>query len=426
MIARSRIGSGRGSAGAAHPTGKGVAPLHGVRVLDLSTGIAGPFCTKLLATLGASVLKVEPPGEGDPSRRAGPFPGDVPHAEKSGTILHLNTSKQGVTLDVGSAMGRRLLPALLRGRHILVESFAPGAMERWGLGARELQARFPGLVVVSVSAFGQDGPYRDWKTSEIITYGMGGAMFSTGLPEREPHKLAGSVAMHQAGYLAALAAVTSHYGYGARGGVGDHVDVSLFEALASSQDRRTTQLIAHQYTGIINGRRPAGTLLGAGVRPCKDGFVNISVTEQAFERFVRMMGWERALTDPRFATVESRAVPGRSDEFDIEYLLPWLLERTMEEVCTFAQARRFPFTPVYSPETLLQEAFFRERGLWQAVEHPAAGRLEHGAVNMRFGEARLPPLGAAPMLGEHNAAVYCGELGLSRHELAMLRQHDVI
>ena len=351
----------------------------------------------------------------------------MPHPEKSGLFLHLNTSKRGVTLDVGSAMGRRLLPALLDGCDILVESFAPGEMARWGMGAAEMQARFPGLVVVSISAFGQDGPYRDWRTSEIITYGMGGAMFSTGLPEREPHKLAGSVAMHQAGYLAALAAVTSYYGSGegARG-VGDHVDISLFEALASSQDRRTTQLIAHQYTGIINGRRPAGTLLGAGVRPCKDGFVNISVTDQQFPRFVRMMGWERALADPRFATVESRATPGRSDEFDIEYLLPWLLERTTEEICTFAQERRFPFTPVYNPETLLKEAFFQERGLWHAVEHPAAGLLEHAAGNMRFGEASLPTLGPAPTLGEHNAAVYCGELGLSRHEMAMLRQQHVI
>ncbi|MSQ24814.1 MAG: CoA transferase [Dehalococcoidia bacterium] len=422
----------------AKATAKGTAPLHGVRVVDLSTGIAGPFCAKLLATLGASVLKVEPPRDGDPSRQVGPFPGDVPHPEKSGLFLHLNTSKRGVTLDVGSAMGRRLLPALLEGCDILVESFPPGAMAGWGLGAADFQARFPRLVTVSVSGFGQDGPYRDWKTSEIITYAMGGAMFSTGLPEREPHKLAGSVAMHQAGYLAALAAVTSYYGYGSRGGYGargggvgarvegDHVDVSLFEALASSQDRRTTQLIAHQYTGIINGRRPAGTLLGAGVRPCKDGFVNISVTDQAFERFVRMMGWERALEDPRYATVESRAVPGRSDEFDIEYLLPWLLERTMEEICTFAQERRFPFTPVYNPESLLEEAFFQERGLWQGVGHPVAGRLEHAGGNMRFGEARLPQLGAAPMLGEHNAPVYCGELGLSPLEVAMLRQRDVI
>ena len=408
------------------PTTAGAgAPLSGVRVLDVSTGTAGPFCGKLLAMLGAAVVKVEPPREGDPSRRAGPFPGDVPHLEKSGLFLHLNTSKQGVTLDVGTAMGRRLLLSLLGTCDILVESFGPGELERWGLGAPVLLTMFPLLVTVSVTAFGQSGPYRDWKTSEIMTYGMGGPMFSTGLPEREPHKLAGSVAMHQAGYAAALAAVTSLYGVGERK-VGDHVDLSLFETLAASQDRRTTQLIAHQYTGVINGRRPAGTLLGAGVRPCKDGFVNMSVTDPSFERFVRMMGWQQALADPRFATVEARATPGRSDEFDIEYLLPWLLQHTMEEVCSFTQDRRFPFTPVYNPEHLLKEAFFRERGLWDAVEHPMAGRLEHARGNMRFGTSPLPPLGPAPTLGQHNATVYCGWLGLSPRDLAMLRQHDVI
>jgi len=165
-------------------------PLSGVKVLDLSWYISGPYCTKLLADYGADVLKVEMPGEGDPARKLGPFFKDDPHPEKSGLFLYLNTNKKGITLNLKSSWGNDVIKELVKDVDILVESFSPDVMERLGLSYEDLEKINPRLLFTSISNFGQFGPYRDYKASELIIYGMGGAMNESGLPDREPLKKA--------------------------------------------------------------------------------------------------------------------------------------------------------------------------------------------------------------------------------------------
>src|SRR3990172_1169149 len=151
--------------------------LSDLLVVDLSQGIAGPYCTKLLADYGAEVIKVEPPGTGDLSRRLGPFPSDVPHPEKSGLFLHLNTGKKSVTLDVSTASGTVILKKLLARADVLVESSQPGRMAEWGLGYEQLKDDFPKLVYASVTPFGQTGPYRDYQGNSITAMAMSGLMY---------------------------------------------------------------------------------------------------------------------------------------------------------------------------------------------------------------------------------------------------------
>src|SRR5262249_3556371 len=147
-------------------------PLTGVKVLDLTWQLAGPYCTKLLADYGADVIKIERPDGGDPARRLGPFPGDTPHPERSGTVLLLNTNKRSVTLDLKSTTGRAIARQLARDVDLVVESFRPGVIERLGLDYETLAHGNPRLVMTRISSFGQTGPYRDWKATEIVMYGM--------------------------------------------------------------------------------------------------------------------------------------------------------------------------------------------------------------------------------------------------------------
>ena len=238
----------------------GTQPLADIRIIDLTQGIAGPYCTKLLADFGADVIKVERPDFGDYARTMGPFPSDIVHLEKSGLFLHLNTNKRGMVLDLKTAQGIAVLKELAKKADVLVESFKPGVMARLGLGYEILAELNPNLVMTSVSNFGQTGPYRDYRASEITLFAMGGRMNSSGLPDRYPLKLGGNHVQYQAGNVAAMASLFAWYAqkYGKLGG--QHVDVSIFETQMASFNTRMPGLLQYQYTG------ERGARLG-GVRP---------------------------------------------------------------------------------------------------------------------------------------------------------------
>jgi CoA:oxalate CoA-transferase len=196
--------------------------LADITVLDLTHHIAGPYCTKLLATYGAEVIKIERPGTGDPARQAGPFPGDIPHLEKSGLFLHLNTNKQSVTINLQHARGQTLVRELVKQVDVVVENFAPRVLPALGLSYADLEPLNPRLVMTSISNFGQTGPYRDWRAQDIVIYAMGGAMNITGLPDREPLRLALNLMAYQGGNVAATATMTGVLGAG-RLGTGQYI-----------------------------------------------------------------------------------------------------------------------------------------------------------------------------------------------------------
>jgi len=397
--------------------------LSDVKVLDLTWHIAGPYCTKLLADFGADVIKVERPAEGDPSRRMGPFPGDDPHPEKSGLFLHLNTNKRGITLNLKSAKGRNILKELVRNADILVENFRPGVMACLGLDYETLAAINPGLVMTSISNFGQTGPYRDFKATDIVEYALGGPMFSTGIPEREPLKLYNNVVAYQAGVLAADATMIALYGRDIRG-TGEQIDFSIMEAMAGHIDRTPTMRIMYQYTGDINTRLPVTQAFAGGVLPCKDGYVTLLGGSIFFPKMVKMLGMPELLQNPRFTSLVEQAKPEVAEEF-FSILLPWLLERTKLEVWEAAQAVQMLSSPHYTPEDLVNDPHYNARGFWVDIDHPVAGRFKFPGAPFIMSETAWQIKTPAPTLGQHNAEIL-NKLGYTGEDLVELKQQGAI
>jgi len=395
--------------------------LSGLKVLDLTWHIAGPYCTKLLADYGADVIKVERPGAGDPTRSKGPFPADLPHPEKSGLFLHLNTNKRSVTLDLKSGAGKRIFLDLVKRTHILVESFRPRVMPSLGFSFETLTTLNPRLVMTSVSSFGQDGPYREFKATETIIYGMGGAMYFTGLPEREPLKLGGTVVQYQVGNMAAVATVLALYAAEAQQ-TAQRVDISAFESQAATIDRRGTDLLAYQYCGLPDRRASAiRRTYPYGTYPCNDGYIELAGGGAVFfPRTARMLGMPELLEDPRFSDPVGLADVNNKEAFESEYFLPWLLQRNRREVWAAAQEANILSGPVFTVDEVLEDPHYRERGYWREIEHPVAGKLRYPGPPFRMGENPWRLARPAPLLGQHNAEVY-GELGYDRQDLARLR-----
>jgi crotonobetainyl-CoA:carnitine CoA-transferase CaiB-like acyl-CoA transferase len=399
--------------------------LSDVKVLDLTWDIAGPYCTKLLADYGADVIKVERPGGGDPARRMRPFLNDDPHPEKSGLFLHLNTNKRGITLNLKSESGKRIFKELVKKVDILVESFRPKVMPSLGLDYEILKEINSRVVMTSISSFGQTGPYCDFKGSELILQGFGGYMYLMGTSDREPSKKAGNVIQYQVGLTAALATMVALYGAQTRG-YGDHVDVNGIREELTSVDGKIYMISGYQYTGHLPGRKPPSY---STIRPCKDGYVFLvgvgAVTGALFFPGLAKM---LELTPEQIKEWGRREIlndPLKAWEFEEEFLTPWLLERTMKQIVEAAQASGVMSTPCNTPESLLSDPHFRERGYWAEIDHPVTGRLTYTGAPFRMSEGGWQIRRPAPLLGQHNEEIY-SELGYSKEDLVQLKQTGVI
>jgi len=391
--------------------------LSGLMVLDLSENISGPYSTKLLADYGAEVIKIEKPPLGDSSRRAGPFPNDQPDPEKSGLFLFLNTSKKSITLNLESEGGAQIFNRLVDRADILVENFRPGAMASLGLDYKVLAEINPALIMTSISYFGQWGPYRDWDGSDIVAQAMGGLMGLTGEADREPLKLPGSQAEFQAGLNAAVATLSALY-FRDETGEGQHIDVSLQEAVASILEASVTM---YSYSGFVRGRMGSRNHLQcpSRVMPAKDRFIHVQAGAN-WDHFSTFLEAPK-LTEPRFASILRYHY---ADE--VEGLIqPWLEKHEAGEIFATGQEWRIPFALVLGIDELMADTQYEARGFFQEIEHPLAGRLVYPGAPFRMSETPAEA-GRAPLLGEHNEQVYIGALGLSKDNLIDLKEHGVI
>ena len=396
--------------------------LSDVKVLDLTHHIAGPYCTKMLADYGADVIKVERPDGGDVTRRRGPFPDDIPHPEKSGLFLHLNMNKRGITLNLKSAAGRKIFLELVAQTDVVVENFSPRVMPSLGLSYENLEKVNPGIILVSVSNFGQTGPYRDYKASEITLHGMGGSLHNRGVPEREPGNYGTEVALRQAGLIGATATMVAMFMREQRG-AGEHVDVSIFETQAGSMDGRNPEIMRYQFVGDVGTRSNSVT---GPAYPCKDGYITISSRGRRFELVLAMVDRVDLLEDARFATPAAQNEPENILYFEQEILLPWLMQRNVQEVWALAQDLHIQAGPVNNAANLLADEHFRDRGMWVEVEHPVAGRLTYPGRPGIWSETPWQLRRPAPLLGEHNEEVLSGTSGYGREDLVRLRGLGVI
>ena len=398
--------------------------LSDVRVLDLTWYIAGPYCTKLLADYGADVIKIEKPGEGDPARKMGPFLQDDPHPEKSGLFLYLNTNKRGITLNLKSPTGKKIFEELVKDTDIIIESFSPGVVERLGLSFKELEKINPKLVMTSISNFGQTGPYRDFKSSDLITFAMGGAMNSTGTQDRPPVGVTRNVKMYEAGWLAAIA--TTAAGYSAqKAGLGDHIDVSLMETQLGSTDRRDTHLLSYAYTGFTTPREDLTTarwtVVSSGYLRCKDGWVLVICPPVMWPKMCRALGMPELMNDPRFQNLYDLTYASDIDGI----LAEWLSTRTKQQATEEMQAAGVAVTPISTPEDVVKDRHLNERGFWVKIDHPVTGKVTYPGAPMDMSEGGFQVRMPAPLLGQHNVEVY-GKLGYTREDLVRLRATGVI
>lgn len=399
-------------------------PLDGIRVIDLSQGVPGSFCARLMADQGADVIKVESPCTGDPVRRLAPFPEMLPESDSGGTYQYVNLGKRGVTLNIDCESGRRVLRRLVGTAQVLVESFEPGVMDTLGLGFGELSEINPGLVMTSVTNFGQSGPYKSYKADEITLYGMGGPMSVTGAPDHPPLNLADGIVFHQAGTAAALATMIAFFGAEVSG-VGEHVDISIMEIQAGNIDRRMLTFLAYQYTGERGTRQPAEGGALSGIIPSRNGYFAFDAwTPAAREQLPTLIEAPELAQDPRFKDIEALFEPENAEIFQTR-ILGWALGQDNQVAWRKAQDHRVMAAPINNASDLLADPHYASRGFWNRIESPA-GLTPYPGSPLVMGGTRVSVGRAAPGLGQHNDEILRGELGFSREELSALKQGGAI
>ena len=402
--------------------------LEGLRILDLTQGVAGPYCTKLLSDYGADVLKIERPEGGDPARRAGPFPDDEPHPERSGLFLDLNTGKRSLTLNLKTESGQRILRRLASDSDAVVENFRPGALARLGLSEEQLAELNPAAALVSISNFGQHGPYRDFEADDMLLYAMGGGLAITAYPGREPSRPWLYAPLFLAGAMSAsysLGAITSSV----RFGEGERVDLSIQEILASSLDRASQNLMAYSYGGELFVTENCNLRASAfpngvygGQLPCKDGYVNFLCYPYWWDRFCRMVGREDLIDDTSYS--DNLLDPAFGPQIDA-LIYPWLLERTKIEVMDAAQAQGVPVAALNTTADLFADRQLRARGYFVELDHPETGPREYPGAQFKMSETPAS-IRRAPLLGEHTLEVLTEQLGYTPEDVSILRQRNVV
>ncbi len=378
-------------------------PLDGITIVDLSENIAGPYATKLLADYGADVIKVERPG-GDPARRLGPFPGDVPNPENSGTFFYFNTNKRSIELDLANPDDREVFLGLVDHADAVVESFAPGTMDAWHLGWPVLHARRPDLPLISITNYGQTGPYRDYRGSELTLYAQAGEMHSMGIEEREPVGMFGTASLVESG-SAASAAIFAAILASKEQGIGQQVDFSIADSHFLGADRRHVSTISYEFSGRKTVRtsrhaRPALT----GVYPCADGFVEFSAASQRMDRFAKMLGNPAWLDDPRWYVKGALLDPENVSELEGHFYV-WLAEHTKREIWAAAREARVLCGPLFDVSEIKVDAHFRDRGFWTTVNHKALGDVEIPGRPFTMPKSPWSIRRPAPLLNEHGPAI---------------------
>ena len=389
--------------------------LAGTTVLDFSEGIPGPLCAKLLAYMGAEVIKIERPGSGDTSRYVGPFHGDNPHYETSATYLYLNMGKRGITLDIETETGNSILHRILPDIDVVIESYAPGFMDSIGLGYSVLESDNPGLIYTSITPFGQTGPYRDYRGGDLIVQAVGALMHTIGLPDREPVKVGGNIALHSVGMSAFSGTMLALYAKDIEG-YGQHVDISAMQTVAMTQIHSS---LHHQF-GRIPERKESMLVRAA------DGWVNpgldIGVKEDTWKQVCDLIGLPELADDPAFNTRELRRV----NQQDLLTIIgEWVATQPKEQIYHTLQELRTIAGYVATVEDLRCSKQFLFRKFFQSIDHPVAGEAVYPMAPFLIDSTR-PQQKRAPTLGEHNVEVYCNRLGYTKGELGQLYAQGVV
>ena len=409
--------------------------ISGCRALDL-TDEKGFLCGKILADLGVDVIKVERPG-GDPSRRIGPFWHDIPSPENSLNWFAYNSNKRGITLNIETADGREILKELVKTSGFIIESFPPGYMENVGLGYSVLDNTKNGIILTSITPFGQSGPYRDYQATDMVTMGMAGMLYLTGDSDRPPLNMSIPQSYALAGADAAVGTMIAYY-HRTMTGEGQHVDISVQQSVAWflgaaipywEVNRILLERVGTFRSGISR------EIVQRQVWACKDGYVFFHwvggltgaktgrqivkwMDEEGMrDEYLRAMEWESFDMDTATQEVINQIS---------KPLQEFLLLHTKKEILDESVKRNISICPLSNMEDLLNDANLKAREFWVDIEHPELGtNITYPRQFVRSSEEAPVTRFRAPLIGEHNKEVYT-ELGLSRQDLVILKGASVI
>lgn len=411
-------------------------PLHGLRILELANE-TGQFCGKLLADLGADVVKIEPPG-GEPCRHIGPFLDDIPHPDRSLSFWYYNTSKRGITLDLETADGRRIFARLAETADVILETFRPGYLAARGFDYASLQLQNPRLIMCALTPFGQTGPWRDYTSTDLLHMAAGGEMASCGydaadVPDAPPIAPGGGNAWHMGchfAYIAIMAALV----YRTVSGQGQYIDASIHEACALTTE---AAIASYVYRGETlfrqTGRHHAAAPTNRTQFRAKDGtYVTALITGGLNPRNVSNLaalmdsfGMAGDLTDPRYQ--DPAVIAENASHIINDLLANFIASLPAEQVYHAAQERGFTWGAVRTPEAVLDDAHLHDRGFWKQVEHAELGRsFTYPGEAAIYNGSPWRISRRAPLIGEHNRDIFCDELELSRAELSVLAESRVI
>ena len=423
-------GVGTAEAGSQNMAG----PLSGLRVLELADE-KGEFCGKLMADLGADVVKIELPGGGS-SRTVGPFLDDVPHRERSIAFWHYNTSKRGITLNLERSDGRSLFRRLASNADVILETFAPGYLASLGLGYEELKELNPRLIFCSLTPFGQTGPWRDYITSDLLHLAVGGQMACCGydeedLPDGPPIAGGGGQAWHMGCHYAYMAIVAALM-YRTETGRGQYIDSSIHDSCALTTEMHVASYI---YAGTVplrlTGRHGAPTPSPRTQLLCKDGkYLNAAafrITAREVGPLAEWMdsyGMAGDLMDPSYR--DPKVVQEKASHI-ADLVAKFAANLTRDKVANGGQERGFNWGAIRTPDDLIEDGHLQDRGFWVDVEHPELGRsFKYPGPAGIYNGSPWRIRRRAPLIGEDNIEVYCGELGLQPAELAVLAEFRVV
>jgi formyl-CoA transferase len=394
-------------------------PLAGYRVLDISTMIAAPFSAALLADFGAEVIKVELPGSGDTLRNVAPM-----YANRSLYWSVLGRNKCSITLDLRVPRGREVFLKLVERSDVVIENFRPGTLERWDIGYDVLKATNPDVVLVRVSGYGQDGPYKDKAGFGTPAAAIGGLTYITGYPDRPPITVPIALADYLAGLFGTISAVMGLLERERNRKGGQWVDVSLYESVFRLLEPVTA---AYGKNGIVRERQgnrtgqssPIGTY-----RTADERYMVLSVsTDRIWKRMAEATGHPDWATDPRYATNPERT--SRADEVD-RMVGAWFGAHTADEAQQILDDAGVPVSPIYSIADIFADAQYQARGDIISPADPTIGEVPMPGIVPRFSRTPGSVRFVGPSLGEHNQAVYSGLLGMTPEEMEALHAQGVI
>ena len=395
--------------------------LEGIRVLDLADEKAS-FCSKLLADMGARVIKIERPG-GDLSRAMGPFLNNLPNPKRSISFYHNNTNKLGITLNLEHEDGKEIFCKLLQKTDIVVESFSPGHLRQKGLGFDVLSLVNSRLILVSVTGFGEIGPRSWYNSCDLAASAFGGQMYVTGSSSSPPLKPFGEQSYYTASLFAAVSILLA-LRKRARTGKGEHMDISLQEAVVSTLDHVMVRYfyektIAKRQGGVYGNRSFC-------ILPCKDGHILLAPFQQ-WETLIEWMdseGMAGDLVEKKYCEEEYRLA--HTDHI-LRVLEQWTRTHTAQELFESGQLMRFPWAPIFSLNEVLSNPQLKAREFFVDLEHPEIKKsISYPGSPYNFSHPSTGRWKRAPLVGEDNVRIYQGELGLSDKELERLSSLGVI